>query len=95
MFGNHREIILEQDATIRSLKFNLEHLETKKLKEKQEIIAELKEQNAVLQKENAMLDRIVDLNGDIVDIKELINTLIGKLPTIDLKSLTVHNGPSQ
>jgi hypothetical protein len=36
-----------------------------------------------------MLDKIVDLNADIIDVKELVVSLIKKLPEVNLQNLTV------
>lgn len=45
---------------------------------------------AVLKKENEMLQKITNLNADIIDIKDLVTNLIGKLPEIKISSLSVH-----
>jgi hypothetical protein len=37
------------------------------------------------------MEKVVNINKDIVDVKELVRNLVQKLPTIDLKSLTVNN----
>lgn len=50
----------------------------------------LRKDIAIAAKENEMLDRLVDVNSDIIDVKELINKLIGKLPEVNLRELTIH-----
>lgn len=70
--------------------FDLKHYKDEELKKKEELIVSLQQQVAILKKENEMLDKIVDLNGDMVDIKELINSLIKKLPEVNLQNLTIN-----
>lgn len=72
--------------------FDLKHFKDDKIKELRKDVRNNQEQVAVLQKENEMLKQIVDLNGDVIDIKELLNALITKLPNVDLKSLTINTG---
>ncbi len=66
--------------------------ETKKLNTE---IVDLKKTNAELKMENVMLDKIVDLNAGMVDIKSLINTLIEKLPEIKINNLSLSNGDNK
>jgi len=42
-----------------------------------------------------MLDKIVDLNSDVIDIKDLVKKLIDKLPEVNLQNLTIQNGSEQ
>lgn len=70
--------------------FDLKHFKDDEVKRLRDELAKAAQEVAVLKKENQMLDKIVDLNADIIDIKNLVNALIGKLPTIDLKSLTIN-----
>lgn len=44
----------------------------------------------VLAKELEVTQKIVDINSDIVDVKDIINKLITALPKIDLNSITVN-----
>lgn len=44
----------------------------------------------VLAKELEVTQKIVDINSDIVDVKDIINKLITALPKIDLSSITVN-----
>lgn len=45
----------------------------------------------VLAKELEVTQKIVDINSDIVDVKDIINKLITALPKIDLSSITVNS----
>lgn len=42
---------------------------------------------AVLKQKVEMLDKIVDINSDIIDVKQLVSDLIGKLPEIKITNL--------
>lgn len=44
----------------------------------------------VLAKELEVTQKIVDINADLVDVKDVINKLITALPKIDLNSITVN-----
>ncbi|MBP9786035.1 MAG: hypothetical protein KBC72_00380 [Acinetobacter sp.] len=72
--------------------FELTHYKDEQMQAMQLKVHQLNEQVAVLKKENQMLEKITDLNGDLIDIKDLVSKLIGKLPEINLSSLTVKNG---
>ena len=42
---------------------------------------------AVLEQKVEMLDKIVDLDSDILDVKDVVSKLIEKLPTINLDGI--------
>lgn len=88
---------LKQDhqLALKEKEFEMKHFKDEELKTQQDTIVKLEREKAVLEKENKMLDKIVDLNADIVDVKDLVNTLIKKLPEINLKSLTINQGSSK
>lgn len=69
--------------------FEITHFKDNKITSLIEELTKLKEKNAVLTKENEMLSKITDLNADIIDIKDLVNTLVSKLPEIKISSLHV------
>lgn len=86
-----REIAARHAIELEKKDFEIEHFKDEEIKKLEGKLQEASITIAVLQKENKMLDKIVDLNGDIVDVKNLVTKLIDKLPQIDLKSLTVNN----
>lgn len=51
--------------------------------------AELEKQLAVANETIKQLDRIVDLNADVLDVKALVNKLVDKLPTMNITSLNL------
>lgn len=83
---------LKQDhvLALKEKEFERKHFKDEDMKTLRDKIVVLEREKAVLEKENKMLDKIVDLNADIVDVKDLIGTLIKKIPTMDLKSLTIN-----
>lgn len=45
----------------------------------------------IAKKELEVTQKLVDINADIVDVKDIINKLITALPKIDLSSITVNS----
>ena len=90
----HRLEIAELDGvnklSIKEKEFELKHFKDEEILKLNAQLAGERQQNAVLKKENEMLVKITDLNADIIDIKDLVNKLVDKLPTINLSSLTVQ-----
>lgn len=85
----------EYALELRDKEFELKHFKDTKVAELEKRIVALESENAVLKKENNMMDQIVDMNADIVDVKDLVNKLIDKLPTMDFKNLTVQANSSK
>lgn len=78
---------------LKEKEFELKHFKDNELKAVQDKLTTAEKTIEVLKKENEMLVKITDLNADIIDVKELVNALIKKLPEVNLQSLTVnHNG---
>lgn len=71
--------------------FELEHFKDEEVSRLKKALHMNETRIAVLENENEMLDQVVDLNGDIVDIKKLIDTLVDKIPTMDFKNLTINS----
>lgn len=75
---------------IADLKFEMKNFKDEEILEKNKKIEELTNKNAVLVKENEMMNKMVDINADIIDVKDIINQLIKKMPEVNLSSLTVN-----
>lgn len=92
--ANHtREVeTLEHKYTlaIKDLEFNMKNFKDNEILEKNKEIKKLTNSNAVLTKENEMMNKMVDINADIVDVKGIINQLINKLPEVNLSNLTIN-----
>lgn len=80
----------DHELALKEKEFQLKHFKDNELMKVREEKAAAEAKNQVLEKENKMLQDIVDLNADIVDIKQLINKLIDKLPNVDIKSIVAR-----
>jgi len=84
----------ENLLALKEKEFELKHFKDEEIKKLNSEVAQKSQEIAVLKKENEMLGKITNLNADIIDIKDLVNKLVEKLPTINLSSLTL-NGNSK
>lgn len=82
----------DHELEIRELEFKMDHLESAEIKKFKDETLKLKEKVAVLEKENEMLRKITDLNADIIDVKDVVNQLIKKLPEININQLALQTG---
>lgn len=80
----------EHKLAIKDLEFTMKNFKDSEILGKNTKIEDLTNKNAVLTKENEMMNKMVDINADIVDVKDIINQLIKKLPEVNLTSLTVN-----
>ncbi len=74
--------------------FQIAHQESETVKSKEAEIVRLTRELAVAKEKIAMLDKIVDLNSDVIDVKKLVEQLISKLPEVKISSLSV-TAPSE
>lgn len=92
---NHRIDIEKKELEIQKLKdqhaFELSHFESKKVKELEQKNIDLEKKLAVKTQEIESIKAVIDINGDIVDVKDLIGKIINKLPEINLKGITVNS----
>lgn len=82
---NRREIRILKEDYERKLEFFVDK-EVKTAKDAQ-LVAERKYE--LIKKENEIMKQITDINGDIIDVKSLVEKLIDKLPSINLNSLNI------
>jgi len=92
---NVNELNSDHSIALKEKDFQIKHHADEKIKSLETEVFSLKQELAVAKKENTMLEKLVDVSSDIIDIKDLTNKLIEKLPQIDLKSLTVNNNGSK
>ena len=85
-----KELEADHKLALREKEFELKHFKDEEVQKLKAELAVKSEANAVLKKENEMLDKITNLNADIIDIKDLVANLINKLPEIKLNNLTVN-----
>lgn len=76
---------------LKEKEFEMEHFKDEELKKKDKKIVELEKDLAEYKKENKMLEKMIDMNADVVDVKNLVEQLIKKLPEVNLKSLTINS----
>jgi hypothetical protein len=84
-----RELVYSHNEEIMKLKFKLDNFESTKIEELNKLLSSANTEISVLKKENDMLNKMIDVNTDIVDVKTLVEKLIQKLPNIDIKNLTI------
>lgn len=82
-----RQLHFDHELVVEQYEFNLEHFETKELRHAKDTIIEQDKDLAVIRKELEMIERVVDINADLIDVKDLVKNLIEKLPEINITSL--------
>ena len=85
-----KELESSHKLAFKEKEFELRHFKDDEVQKLKADVASKSETIAVLKKENEMLGKITNLNADIIDIKDLVNKLVDKLPTVNLSSLTVN-----
>lgn len=88
MLGEKRENIQTISLLEKKQKHELTQLSAKATMELATENQKLKTDLAVAQANVAHLEKIVNINADIYDIKNIINKVVEKLPTINLTSLS-------
>lgn len=81
----------EHKLKLKEKEFELKHFKDEELKKLEGTIADMRLKCKEVETKNLMLDRMVDLNAGIIDVKKLVETLIQKIPTFDLKNLTINS----
>jgi len=74
---------------IEQLEWELENATTRKIKELENRLRKLEMEKAKTDVELRMTRELLDINADVVDVKDLVEKLINKLPDIDLRNLSV------
>lgn len=82
------------EMTIKQHTFDLKHYKDETIKKLELESSLLRQKNAVLENENKMLDKMVQIDADVIDVKDLVKNLINKLPEVNLQNLTL-NAPQQ
>ena len=85
----------DHELALADAELNNKYNESRKVTEATEARIEAEKELAVASAKNEMLEQMVDLNGDIVDIKDMANKIIDKLPTINLTSLPSAAAPAK
>jgi len=80
----------ENEISNRKKELEISYNKDKEIKAATDKSTEFEKKLAVATREVEMYKEIIDMSGELVDVKELINKLIAKLPSIDLKNITVN-----
>lgn len=84
-----KELEKDHELALKEKEFELRHFKDDEVKKLRESLSGKNSEISVLKKENEMLGKITDLNADIIDVKDLVQKLIDKLPEIKLNNLTI------
>lgn len=84
------EKLMHNDAQeIDSKNFEMKYNKDKEILEAKQSVIVAEKEAAILKKELEITQKLINVNGDIIDIKELVKSLIAKLPEIDLKNINI------
>lgn len=86
------ELTASHNLALKEKEFELKHFKDEEVAQLKSQIVDLEREKAVLENKVEMLDKIIKLDSDIIDVKDLVKTLISKLPEIKINSLTTING---
>jgi septal ring factor EnvC (AmiA/AmiB activator) len=89
----------DHDRAIDRLKddhrFELKHFKDEEMKTVRDEVTALTKKIAVLETENKMLGQVMDVNKDIIDVKNLVSTLIDKLPTVNINGVMTQTAKAK
>lgn len=95
MGHNHKlelaEVRASQNLALKEKEFELKHFRDEEISQLNSKIVILEKEKAVLENKVEMLDRIVNVNAAIIDVKKLVENLINKLPEIKISNLSVSS----
>ena len=89
-----QKLVSDQEIALKEKDFEIKHFESEKVKTLNDKVVQLEKDLAVQKQKNEMLDKLTDLNADVIDVKDLVKNLISKLPEIKINSLTTTCGSS-
>jgi hypothetical protein len=83
-----KETAKNHELELKDMQFKMEREVDKKTAELKAEVVALEQKLAVSEKTVEMMDELTDLQTGMLDVKEVVNSLIKKLPNIDIKSIT-------
>ncbi len=89
-----KEVRKDHELELKGLKFDMERATEQATSDLNKEVVELKEKLAVAENTIDMMDELTDLQTGMLDVKDVVNQLIKKLPNIDIKSITAGSGSS-
>lgn len=90
----NREQSANHARALKEKEFEINHFKDERIQKLEKELRGAAQTIAVLTKEKEMLEKITDLNSDVIDIKGLVKNLIDKLPEVKISSLSVHDDSS-
>jgi len=82
-----KKLEAQQEIALNEKEFEIRHQTSDEVLKLKTQVNNKDTEIAVLKQKVEMLDKIVDINSDIIDVKQLVSDLIGKLPEIKITSL--------
>lgn len=83
------KLTAENEIKIQQKEFELTHIADERVKKADDARVVAETDLKVAQKENEMLHKIVDDRADVLEIKDLVNKLLEKVPEIKIDTLSV------
>lgn len=71
--------------------FEIKYNKDKEIKAAKDELTKVQKELAEQKVENKMLRELVDYEADIIDVKNLVKTLIDKLPNVNISTLALSN----
>lgn len=84
------KLIAENLIKVQQKEFELTHIADERVKKADDDRVAAETDLKVAQKENEMLHKIVDDRADVLEIKDLVNKLLDKVPEIKIDTLSVQ-----
>lgn len=84
-----KQLTLDNELALKEKEFELTHYKDEELQNLKAENVTISSKLAVAEKEINMLEKLVDVNADIVSVKDIINKLMDKLPSVNISSLAV------
>lgn len=82
-----KKIMASHEIELNEKEFEIRHKTDDEILDLKKEVNAKDQEIAVLKQKVEMLDKIVDINSDIIDVKQLVSDLIGKLPEIKITNL--------
>jgi hypothetical protein len=92
---NVKEIRKDHELELKGLRFDMERATEQATADLGKEVTDLKEKLAVAENTIEMMDELTDLQTGMLDVKEVVNSLIKKLPNIDIKSITAGSSSKE
>lgn len=89
------ELIADHRIEVKELQFQIKHVVDERVKAAEDKSNVLVTELAVAKKEIECLSKMLDIDADVIDVKELVKHLIDKLPEIRITSSLAAGAPDK